>query len=46
MTAIPGLSERLRLFMLPEYQVQGMDLKNEVIEKYSGTKYEIGRAHV
>ena len=40
MTAIPGLSERLRLFMLPEYQVQGMDLKNEVIEKYSGTKYE------
>ena len=40
MEAIPGFSDRLRLFMLPEYRLQGMDPKNEQIEKYSGSKYE------
>jgi Zn-dependent protease len=37
---VPGLSDRLRLFMLPEYRLQGADPKNEQVEKYSGSKYE------
>ena len=40
MEAVPGMSDRLRLFMLPEYRLQNMDPKNEQIEKYSGSKYE------
>eukprot|EP00596_Hydrurales_sp_CCMP1899_P005210 CAMPEP_0119051770 /NCGR_PEP_ID=MMETSP1177-20130426/73275_1 /TAXON_ID=2985 /ORGANISM="Ochromonas sp, Strain CCMP1899" /LENGTH=724 /DNA_ID=CAMNT_0007031091 /DNA_START=367 /DNA_END=2541 /DNA_ORIENTATION=- len=39
--SIPGLSDRLRLFMLPEYRLpQGMETKNEQLEKYSGSKFE------
>lgn len=34
------MSERLRLFLLPEYRLQGMEIKNEESEKYSGSKYE------
>ena len=34
------MSDRLRLFMLPEYRLQGMETKNEQIEKYSGSKFE------
>ena len=40
MAAVPGMSDRLRLFLLPEYRLQNLDPKNERIEKYSGSKYE------
>jgi Zn-dependent protease len=40
MAEIPGMTDRLRLFVLPEYRLQGMEPKNEQIEKYSGSKFE------
>lgn len=35
---VPGMSERLRVFILPEYRVQ--DTSNSMLEKYSGSKFE------
>lgn len=40
MAEIPGMSDRLRLFLLPEYRLQGIETKNEQTEKYSGSKFE------
>ena len=40
MAAVPGMTDRLRLFMLPEYRTQGTELKNEQLEKFSGSQFE------
>lgn len=36
--SIPGLSDRLRVMILPEYQ--NPNPNNEMLEKYSGSKFE------
>lgn len=38
---VPGLSDRVRLFLLPEYRISSTgSVNNTIVEKYTGTKFE------